>query len=155
MKLIITPFKSVGPIQFGATPTEVQAAVNAPWKTFLKDLEDPSQPTDAFDSCGFHVHYELGKCVAIECFTPAVLFFQGRQLTGQPYREIKAWLESIDPHLKASDSGIQSRSLGIELYAPNYSELERPDEVVEGIMVVDRDYFEKTDALLAALGIEY
>jgi hypothetical protein len=70
-------------------------------------------------------------------------------------REIKAWLESIDPHLKASDSGIQARSLGIELYAPNYSELERPDEILEGVMVVDRDYFEKTDALLAALGIEY
>jgi hypothetical protein len=78
MEMIITPFESVGPIQFGATPTEVQAAV--------------------------------------------------------------------------SDSGIQARSLGIELYAPNYSELERPDEVVEGVMVVDRDYFEKTDALLAALG---
>jgi hypothetical protein len=153
MELLITPFESVGPIQFGATPAEVQAAVNAPWQTFLKDLEDPTQPTDAFDSCGLHVHYELGKCVAVECFDPAVLFFQGRQLTGQRYREIKTWLELIDPHIKATDSGIQARSLGIELYAPNYSELERPDEVVECVMVVDRNYFEKTDALLAAHGL--
>jgi hypothetical protein len=55
MELAITPFESVGSIKFGASPEVIRAAVNAPYETFLKDLDAPSQPTDAFDSSGFHV----------------------------------------------------------------------------------------------------
>lgn len=153
MELTIIPFKSVGSIQFGASPEVVRSAVNSPWTTFLKDLDAPDQPTDAFDEAGFHVHYTLGNCEAVECFAPAVLLFQNQPLIGQPYKEIKAWLESIDSNIHTYDSGIQARSFGISIYAPNFSETENSDALVEGVLVADSEYFNKQDAILRAAGL--
>jgi hypothetical protein len=154
MELTITPFESVGPVAFGASPEVVRAATNSPWTTFLKNLEAPDMPTDAFDEAGFHVYYADGKCEAVECFSPASLIFQGKELIGQPYQQIKEWLESIDSMIvHDGESGLQARSYGIGVYAPDFSEAERPDAVVQGVIVVDREYFDKQDAILRAAGL--
>jgi hypothetical protein len=62
-------------------------------------------------------------------------------------------LESIDDNIQPYDAGIQARSLGISLYAPNFSEEETPDALVEGVLIADRQYFEKQDAMLRAAGL--
>jgi hypothetical protein len=151
MELTITPFESVGPVIFGASPEMVRTATNLPCTTFLKNLEAPDMLTDAFDEAGFHIYYSDGKCEAVECFSPASLLFQGKELIGQPYKKIKEWLESIDSAIfYDGESGLQARSYGIGVYAPNFSEAERPDAIIEGVMVVDKKYFDKQDAILRA-----
>jgi hypothetical protein len=146
MELTIIPFESVGPVTFGASPETVRASTNSPWTTFLKNLEAPDMPTDAFDEAGFHVYYASGKCEAVECFSPASLIFQGKELIGQPYKEVKEWLASIDSKIVYDgESGLQARSFGIGIYAPN--------AVVEGVIVVDKEYFDKQDEILRAAGL--
>jgi hypothetical protein len=151
--LIVTPLKSVGKIEFGASPDGIRSAVNSPWKTFLKDIAAPDEPTDAFDEIGLHVYYVAGKCEAVECFAPAELILQGQQLLGEPYKVVKEWLESMDSNIHPYDSGIRARTLGISLYAPNFSETENPDAPVSGVLVGSQEYFEKEDTLLRAAGL--
>jgi hypothetical protein len=153
MELVITPFESVGSIQFGALPEVVRTTLNTPWQTFLKDLDVPEQPTDAFNESGLHVHYMEGKCEAVECFAPATLTFQSKLLIGQPYREVKAWLASIDPMIRFDDCGLQACSFGIGIYAPNFSENENPDALVEGVLVGSNKFMEKEKAILRAAGL--
>ncbi len=153
MELIITPFESVGIVKFGESPETVRSVLKSPCKSFMKSSSS-EMPTDAFDDIGVHVYYSQNKCEAVECFSPASLTFQGKILIGQPYKEIEKWLLSIDKNVVHGDSGIQSRSFGIGLYAPDFCETENPDATIEAVIVVDKEYFNKQDAILAAVMAE-
>lgn len=153
MEFIITPLKSVSGIEFGATPEEIRSALNYPWRTFLRDVSAPDEPTDAFDEIGLHVHYVAGRCEAVDCFAPAKLILQDKQILGEPYKVIKGQLESMDSNIHAYDSGIRARTLCVSLYAPNFSETENPDAPVSAVLVGSKEYFDKEDALLRAAGL--
>ena len=132
------PFQSVGAIELGKSPEIIRSVINSPWRSFLKG----STPTDAFEDAGIYVYYDKSnKSEAIEFFTPASLTFQGKVLVDKPYKEIRDWLASIDSNIIHNDSGIEARSLGIGLYAPSFDENERPDELVEAIIVVCKGYW--------------
>jgi hypothetical protein len=124
-------------------------ATSHPAKSFMK-TSMAEMPTDAFDSVGIHVYYSAGKCDAVECFAPASPVFQGKTVMGQPYEEIKKWLESIDSHIVIDGSEVQARSLGISISA-SFSETAEEVSVVESMLVVDKDYFDRQDAILAAI----
>jgi hypothetical protein len=143
MKFNIVPFQSVGPIEFGASPEAVRNVIDSPLKSFVKGaLSDMPTPTDAFDEIGVHVYYDkLNRCEAVEFFSPTVLLFQEQVLVDKPYREIVKWLASIDTNIVYDDSGLEARSLGIGLYAPSFDENERPDELVESVIVVSKGYW--------------
>jgi hypothetical protein len=143
MKLDIIPFQSVGAMEFGASPESIRAVLNSSPKSFVKgSLSDKPTATDAFDEVGIHVYYdESNKCEAIEFFSPALLTFQEKELVGQPYKAVSEWLASIDANIVRDDSGLEARSLGIGLYAPDYDENERPDGLVESAIVVKQGYW--------------
>jgi hypothetical protein len=149
MELPIVPFDSIGFVEFGASPDTVKASTNYLSESFMKTPMS-EMPTDAFDEIGIHIYYSSGKCDAVECFAPARPIFQGRQILGQPYEEIKKWLESIDPHIVFDGSEIQARSFGISV-SPGFSEIVGVNSVVEIVLVVDRGYFDRQDAALAAI----
>jgi hypothetical protein len=143
MELNIVPFQSVGSLRFGASPEIIRSVFNSPLKSFTKGaISDMPTPTDAFDEDGVHVYYDkLNRCEAIEFYSPALLTFQGKLLVNQPYKEISEWLSSVDDNIVYDDSGLEARSLGIGLYAPNFDENERPDELVESVIVVSKGYW--------------
>jgi hypothetical protein len=143
MELPIIPLESVGPIKFGASPEAVQQAVNSPFMTAVKNLDLPDNPTDFFDEVGFHVYYADGQCEAVELFSPAFPTLDGKPIIGQPFREVKAWLESLDPDVQPYDSGIQSRSYGLRISSSNFSEEDNPDAPIGSMLVSNRGYFDK------------
>lgn len=143
MELNITPFQSVGYMKFGASAKVIRSMFDFPLTSFVKGpASDMPTPVDAFDEGGIHIYYDkLNRCDAIEFFSPASLTFQGKLLIDQPYKEISKWLVSMDTNIVYNDSGLEARSLGIGLYAPNFDENERPDELVESVIVVSEGYW--------------
>jgi hypothetical protein len=151
MEFIIKPFESLGPVKFGATVDEVRTVLNSPWESFRKNVA-VDKTTDAFDQLGFHVYYnEANQCEAIECFASATLSFQGQRLIGRSYQELRDWFKLIDPQIIIDSGGLEARSFGIAIYAPNFHEIDRPTEIIEGAMIVDRGYFQRGDEMLAKL----
>jgi hypothetical protein len=149
MELPIIPFDSVGFVKFGASPDAVKASTSYSSKSFMK-TPISEMPTDAFDEVGIHVYYSSGKCDAVECFSPACPIFQGKRIIGEPYEEIKKWLESIDSHIVIDGSEIQARSFGISI-SPSFSEIVGASSIVESMLVTDKEYFTRQDAVLAAM----
>lgn len=143
MELNIIPFQSVGNINFGASPENIRSVINFPLKSFVKGpVSDIPTPADSFDDGGIYIYYDNSNvCDAIEFFSPALLTFQGKLLIDQPYKEVSEWLASIDKNITYDDSGLKAHSLGIGIYAPNFEENERPDELVESVIVVSKGYW--------------
>jgi hypothetical protein len=142
MEFEITPYVGVGPIALGMTRSEVRRRLEAPVEPFMKS-QTGAAPTDAFDTLGIHAHYDSDeRCEAVEfgrLLTRPT--FRGQQLLGQPFAEIHAWLQTIDPDVDSDSSGLTSLTFGFGLYAP--SALDDPQSPIEGVIVFKRGYYDQ------------
>jgi hypothetical protein len=117
MRLVIDPYKSVGPLRFGLTREEVRDLLVSPVESFMRNDDDLAE-TDDFAQLGIFVEYDkTNKCIAVEMFSPAEPIFLGKDLLGAPYAELRNWVKSMDSHAEIDESGLVSTSLGIGLYA--------------------------------------
>jgi|SRR5580658_8355057 hypothetical protein len=139
MQLEIEPYVGIGPIKFGMTIDEVRNLINQKPKSFLKGPAS-TIPTDAFNDLGLHVYYKKPRtCNAVELFLPANPIFQGRDLIQRPFNELLSWLQTLDDTIKRDQCGLASFKFGIGFYAPEVKE--RDDAPVEGVIVLEKDYY--------------
>jgi len=139
MQLPIIPYESVGPIRFGMTREDVRKTLALPYTSFRKSQESKTT-SDAFDDEGIYVYYRESETVeAVEMALPAHPILKGVELLGRPYRDVSAFIESLDPGTTKDDSGLTSFKLGAGLYAPGAAK--EPIEPVESVIVFDKDYY--------------
>src|SRR5919106_7025414 len=120
MEFDITPYVGVGPITFGMTRAEVRRRLEAPVESFMK-TPTSAAPADAFDTLGLHVHYDSDdRCEAVEFVRLlTIATFRGQPLLGQPFAEVKRWLQAIDSDVRSDSSGLTLLTFGFGLYAPS------------------------------------
>jgi hypothetical protein len=136
----IRPLRGAGPIDFGMSIERVREVVGVPFTTFLKTASS-KLPTDAFNTLGFHVFYKFpGICEAIEFFAPSNPTLYGSSLIGQTFSGVRQLIESFAVDVVLDDCGLESRALGIGVFAPSGSE--HPSECVEGVIVFSPDYYD-------------
>jgi hypothetical protein len=136
-RLEIHPYQGVAGIQFGMTPLQVQQVLGT---NPLSPLERSIPLTDLFDAIGIQVFYtQSGVCEAIELSAPANPAIKGQSLIGQPFAQLEAWFQAIDPTVITDESGLISPQLGIGLYAP-FAE-DAPDDPVEAVLVFEAGYY--------------
>jgi hypothetical protein len=117
MKFDVMSHKSVGPVSFGMTRSEVRKALASPVHSFMRN-EDDEAKTDEFEKLGVYVEYDSkDRCIAVEVFSPGEPWFQGRNLLGEPYAKIRAWIQRQDKGVEIDEAGLVSRKLGIGFYA--------------------------------------
>ncbi len=140
MDLLIRSNEGIGPLSLGMDRAEIRSVLGGPVRSFKK-TPDARAPTDAFDEHGIHVYYDnAGRAEAIEVASPASPILQGRSLIGKPFKEIRHWLEQLDPKVQVDEAGLTAPSLGIGVYAP--SAIGSPDEPVEGVIVFKKGYYD-------------
>jgi hypothetical protein len=139
MQLAIMPYESAGPIRFGMAREAVRKTVGLPYSTFRKSPESKTT-SDAFDDEGIYIYYRESETVeAVEMALPARPTLEGVELLGRPYRDVSAFIKSLDSGTQEDDAGLTSFALGIGLYAP--SAAKEPVEPVESVIAFDKDYY--------------
>jgi hypothetical protein len=90
-----------------------------------------------------HVHYGAdGRAEFVEFGGgEAIPMFEGRNLLGMPFGELREWLRALDPSLEEDDAGICSRKLGVALSAPAGEE--EPERPPEGASAFNAGYYER------------
>ena len=141
MEFDIKPYTGVGPIEFGMTRVDVRRQLNAPVDAFRKTATSTTL-TDAFDTLGLHVYYDLeDRCEAVEFYGPLTLpTFRGRKLLTQPFADTKVWLQSFDSEIRFESGTLISYAFGFGLYAP--SALHDSRSLVEAVIVFKRGYYD-------------
>lgn len=136
----IRPYEGVGSVSFGMSRSEVRRKLESSVEAFRKSSLSKTD-ADAFDALGIHVHYkESDDCEAVELASPSEPLFQGRQLVGKPFDELRDWLASLDENLEVDESGLTSYKHGIGLFAPFAAD--SPSEPVESVIVFEKGYFD-------------
>lgn len=141
MEWAIQPLRSVGPVDFGMPRADVRRVVGARFREFVKSPDRPLNRTDAFEELLVHVYYasESGTCELVEFGGGSARpLLHGRDLLRESFSDLCAWLRSLDSALTEDDSGLESRALGIGVYAP-YAE-EDPARLPEGVSVFRAGY---------------
>ena len=141
MEWAIQPLQSVGPVDFGMSRADVRRAIGAKFREFVKSPDRPSDTTDAFEDLFVHAYYgpNSGTCEFVEFGGGRVRpVFLGRDLLSEPFSELREWFRSLDPTITEDESGLESRALGIGLYAPHAEE--EPDRPPEGVSVFKKGY---------------
>jgi hypothetical protein len=135
----IHTYVGAGPLRFGMTREEVQAALGSTPKRFRRT---PSgSESDHFTDGGVLVYYDHdGRCEAIEMDSRAAPNVNGRALVGLPFRDLLEWFTAADPGIETDGAGLISRGLGIALYAP--AARKEPDDPVEAAMAFRRGYYD-------------
>ena len=136
----IRAYEGILDCQFGMTIAQIHTILGFPESSFKK-APTSECPTDAYDRLGFHIFYKaLGVCNAIEMFSPAQPTFNNRLLIGQPFSELKNWIQAIDSNVEVDEVGLISYQLGFGLYAPFAGE--SPNDPVESAIVFERGYYD-------------
>jgi hypothetical protein len=139
----------VGPIVFGMSPDDVRAALGRPYSTFNKSALS-SDPTDAFDTLALHVHYLDNKCEAAEFFEPADVQIGGHRLGDETFADMALIMNDYLSPQKLTATSYQSSAYGVEFSIPRAE-----DATVVGaihmVLVSEKGYFERQDALLAEI----
>ena len=132
MEYQIAPYESVGPVRFGMTQTEVQAALSEHFETFRRG-PFATGDTQMYGQC--FVNYDSdGRCNSVEFFGDAVVLFNGKNLFSLSCPALRELLAPVEDN----DSGFTSFEHGIGIYAPY--EDEEPDKV-ESIIVFKKGYY--------------
>jgi hypothetical protein len=142
----------VGPIEFGMTPNEVRAVLNRPYSSFKKS-DYATDPTDAFDTLELHVYYRNGKCEAVEFFNANNVCVGGHRLGDETFAQMTIILNDLVSPQKLTDTSYQSSAYGVEFTIAQASDAEVVG-AIQMIIVTDKGYFERQDALLAGVLLE-
>lgn len=138
----IRPREGVGPLSFGMTVQEARRVLGPPDKTSRKAAFSEF-PTDAYHGLGLHIDYGSdGTVSAVEFFPPGNPLLHGRSVIGSPLREVRAMLAELDSSVEPDECGMESRSLGIGVYAP--SAACDPNDRVEGVIVFVEGYYDRS-----------
>ncbi len=139
MNYPIKPYSGVGQINFRMTIAEVRKTLDSELGNSLKPGKD--MPSDFFKSLGIFVDYRSpGICQAVEFTGPASPTFEGRELIGEPFGNIAAWIKTLDHHVLLDGAGLKSMKYGFGLYAPSAEK--NPELPVKAVLIFDRGYFE-------------
>jgi hypothetical protein len=142
--MLIEPYKSFGAIQLGVTREQVRSSISSKVEAFQKWGSETL--TDHFVELGILVYYDKDdRCEAIEVAEPSVPSFQGQHFVGRPFSHVREWFEKNDPETKVDPAGLTSLKFGVGIYAPGA--LKDPVDPVEGVMVFEKDYYDKHPAL--------
>lgn len=139
----IKSYVGVGPIVFGMTAEEVRSTLGCAYTEFKKS-QSSKTTTDAFDSLGVFVYYNVDrKCNAIEMARPARPFYAGHELLNDSFEKVYELIRGFDPVVSLDADGLTSFGLGIGLYAPFC----RNDRLspAEGVIVFKRGYYENDE----------
>jgi len=130
----------VGSIRFGMSIAEVRKALGEPATPFMKSPYD-SLPTDAFCNASIQVFYKQpGVCEAVEFYSPLNPTLTGQPFVGQPFCEVRDWIQQRDRNVEIDDSGLISFELGIGLYVPDMDEPE--EAIVVALIVFEKGYYD-------------
>jgi len=136
----IKPFKGIGNIKFGATPTEVRKILGEEFKSF-KRSPTAAFPCDYFPHVGVFAYYTAaGTLEAIEFASPAVPLLDGVNLLSIGLDAAKSLLRGKGGELEEDAGTLIAKSIGISLYAPNIKE--NPNTPCESILVFADGYYD-------------
>ena len=145
----ISSYSNFGVVKFGASMSEVRAAVASPYSYFQKSLDEYT-PTDAFDELGFHVHYDKqDKCLFLETFEPMTVSYQHKMLTNKRFGDLKPWLATLTDNLKIEDGSVNMRDLGFgfslsyDQKAADYTD----NSIIKSVFAYSKDYLPELDRL--------
>lgn len=148
MHLVITPYKSMGPIRLGMSRDEIHREIGAEYEE-LYSFDKPAFKGDTtapgkehFEDMGIFVDFcRPDMCVAVEVCRPANPMFRGGRLLYTPYGELLSWFKDIDPDVHVESDGLRSRKFGIGLWLlEGHDTL---DDFPESAIVFEEGYYEK------------
>lgn len=140
MKLVLTPYESLGPIRFGMSREEVRAVLAVAVHPFKK-TPDATTLTDAFEAEGIYVSYDdQGDCEAVEVASPAEPVLDGETLLGQPFSQLRDRLKARGDELEVDASGLTDLTSGLGLYAPSAEKA--PNDPIEAVIAFRRGYYD-------------
>ncbi|WP_340673007.1 hypothetical protein [Brevibacillus agri] len=135
-RFVIAPYVGAGVILLGMSREEAADAMQfipRPFRTF-------QQPLDSDDfSCCFVSYQPPGVCEAVEFHPNVEVLFYGKNLLGQPYQEVEAFVREHDPDWQATGDGFTSFRYGFGVYAP-YA-FEDVCQPVESVIVFEKGYY--------------
>ena len=141
MDFSIRPYEGVGPLRIGMSVEKVRATVGRGVVVDSKG-SDTRVPTDIFVGLGIHAHYtNEGLSEAFEICEPSSPTFQGKELVGKPFGELREWFEQLDDQIESDGAGVTSYKYGVGLYAP-FAE-DEPDKPVEAVIVFAHGYYDR------------
>lgn len=118
----ITPYMSVGSIEFGMAPNDVRRIVGSEPIPF-KRTDRVEYPSDMFENDGIFAYYDKnGNLEAVELTSPAKVMLRDIALLEEAYINVLGKLISIDPELHTDGDGLTSYKMGIGIYAPDNDE---------------------------------
>ena len=138
LKLEIRPFEGLGDLRFGMSRRDVRALLGQEFRSFKKTPLADSL-TDAYAQYGLHLYYDgQDRLELVEAFRPCVPIFQGVELLG-PRKVVPDRLREAGAGGPRRDSdGDFFDDLGFALYSPG--------DMVEGVSVYRKGYYDKLDS---------
>jgi hypothetical protein len=109
----IISYKSVGPLNLGASRDEIASIIGHTDDTQSAD----DTLIDSYFEEGLTIHYDAAAqyCKAIAMTFPACPTFQGQALMNQPWIDIVGWFTKIDSNVELIDIGLIGYDTGIDI----------------------------------------
>lgn len=133
----VEPHRAVGPVVFGMSRSEVEAAMGETPKRAKRNRLSIAE-YDHFVEDGFFVYYDPNDiAMAAECFELSAVSYPPDTSLDLAYSDLITWLKDRDPNLALeADGGFRSDALGVAgarkgedneveslvFYRPNYYE---------------------------------
>lgn len=143
MKLEITPFKSLGPIEFGMSMEAVDRVLGTKGEVFQPFEEGYHARVSYFDTGIMAEFRHPSECVSVEASSPFEVIFRGRNLLEPTIAELQSWLSSLDANLEFVE-GLVSRELGVFVVLTAASQ--RPNEPPLTAGCFEKNYHELADS---------
>src|SRR5262245_38903685 len=115
----IRPFEGVGPVLFGMTRQEVQAALGRNPRAFRK-VPSEKQLTDVYDTIGLYAYFDDDdRLEYVELTDLRVLSLYGESLFGPLMKAVENRMRAFDVDVVPNDEGFDCFGIGISVYAPS------------------------------------
>jgi hypothetical protein len=145
----VIAMQCVGPIKFGMPRADVRALLNQPFTEFNKG-PDATEPTDAFNTLSLHVFYRDGGVEAVEFWETHNIKIGGHRLGNETFADmVNSLYDPLIPNVMTSTS-LQSYSFGVEFGIPSAEDSDKIG-AIQHVIVVEKGYFERADAMVAAI----
>lgn len=132
----VDPHRAVGPVVFGMSRSEVEAAMGETPKRARRNYLSIAE-YDYFVEDGFFVYYDPNDiAVAAECFELSAVSYPPDTSLDLSYSELIAWAQSRDPNLVMESDGFRSDALGVAGAPKGH------DDEVEALLFYRPSYYE-------------
>lgn len=141
MKLLISPGKGVGAIEFGMSQTQVHDLFNVKLEPFKRN-KLCTEPCDYYRDLGLFVYYSAeGIVEAVEFgLSSCPPVFEGINLLSLSFDSAQKQLLQFDKNLVSTNSDLISFKLGIGAWAPTAKE--EPHLPIQSVIVFDEGYYD-------------